>query len=147
MPTYSFLDTNCTLTGPGGSINLGAGAAVADEGITLTANKDINTMVISADGEPMHSLGADKSRTVTIRIQKTSPINQQLSAMYAFQTSSSSNHGQNVITLSNTHIQDVITCRSVAFKRGVPLTYAKDAGLNEWTFDAGIVDPTLGSGA
>jgi hypothetical protein len=144
MATYSFLDFNATLVGPGGSINIGSGSGVADEGITLTANKDINTMSVSADGFVINSLCADKSRTVTLRLLKLSPTNQMLQAMYDFQTSTSSNHGQNVITLTNAQMQDVVTCRQVAFKRAVPLTYAKDAGMNEWTFDAGVVDVTLG---
>jgi hypothetical protein len=144
MSTYSFLNTNCAIVGPGGSINLGAGAAVADEGITLEPNSDINGMEISADGNPMHSLYANKSRTVTVRLQKTSATNQKLAAMFAFQTANAALHGQNTISLANAQTGDAVTCQQVAFKRGVPLTYAKDAGLNEWTFDAGVVDITLG---
>lgn len=144
MSTYSFLGTHCAIVGPGGAINIGAGAAVSDEGITLEPNADINTMVLGADGAVMHSLGADKSRTITVRLLKTSATNQKLAAMYAFQTASAVNHGQNTITLVNNDTQDAVTCQFVAFKRGVPLTYAKDAGINEWQFDAGIVDFTLG---
>jgi hypothetical protein len=144
MSTFSFLNTLCSITGPGGSINLGAGAAVADEGITLEPNDDINVMTVGADGAVMHSLGANKSRTITVRLLKTSPTNQKLAAMYAFQTASAANHGQNTISLANNQTQDMITCQQVAFKRGVPLTYAKDGGICEWQFDGGIVDVTLG---
>ena len=144
MSTYSFLNTYCALVGPGGSISLGSGAGVADEGITIEPNAEINTMTIAADGAVMHSLGANKSRTVTVRLLKTSPVNAQLAALYAFQTASAVNHGVNTITIANTQTQDIITCRHVAFKRGVPLTYAKDGGMNEWTFDVGKCDETLG---
>lgn len=145
MSTYSFLDVHAALTGPGGSINLGQGAAVSEEGITIEAAEDIDGMVVAADGTPMHSLHANKSGTVTVRLLKTSPINAKLSALYAFQTASAANHGQNVISLTNSQTNDSVTCQKVAFKRGVPLTYAKDGGMNEWTFNAGIIDRTLGS--
>lgn len=143
--TYSFLDTNCAIVGPGGAINLGSGAGNAEEGITIEANEDINTLTIGADGTPMHSLSANKSGVVTVRLLKTSPVNKKLAALYALQTASASLHGQNTITLATTYTQDVITCRSVAFKKATGLTYAKDAGMNEWAFDAGIIDRALGA--
>lgn len=145
MATYSFLDVNAALVGPGGSINLGQGSASAEEGITIEANEDINTMTIGADGATMHSLSANKSGTITVKLLKTSPVNSQLSLMYAFQTANPASHGNNVITLATTLGQDVVTCQKVAFKRATPLTYAKDGGTNEWAFDAGIIDRTLGS--
>jgi hypothetical protein len=145
MSTYSFLDTNCSIVGPGGAINLGQGAAVAEEGITIEASDDIDTMTVAADGTPMHSLHANKSGTITVRLLKTSPANQKLAQLYAFQTASAVNHGQNTLSLSNSNTQDAITCRLVGFKKAVPLTYAKDGGLNEWTFNAGIIDRALGS--
>ncbi len=145
MSTYSFLDVHAALVGPGGAINLGQGAAVAEEGISIEPAEDIDGMVIAADGTPMHSLHANKSGTVTVRLLKTSPVNALLSALYAFQTASAANHGQNVLTLANSHTNDTITCQQVAFKRATPLTYAKDAGMNEWTFNAGIIDRTLGN--
>ena len=144
MSTYSFLNTYCTLSGPGGEINLGAGAATTDEGITFEPNEDINHMDIAADGSVMHSLGANKSRTATVRLQKTSATNQKLSALYALQTANPKNHGVNTISLANPTTGDAITCQQVAFKRGVPLTYARKGDMNEWTFDVGIFDDTLG---
>ena len=145
MATYSFLDVKAALVGPGGALNLGQGAANAEEGITIEPTEDVDTMTVGADGTPMHSLHADKSGTVTVRLLKTSPVNQKLSQMYAFQTASSSNHGQNTISLSNSHSQDFITCQQVAFKRAPNLTYAKEGGMNEWVFNAGIIDRTLGA--
>lgn len=147
MSTYSFLNVNAAMVGPGGAVNLGQGAAAAEEGISVEPTENIDTMTIGADGTPMHSLHADKSGTVTIRLLKTSPVNEKLAQMYAFQTASAKNHGQNTITISNNHMQDVITCQQVAFQKAPPLTYAKEGGTNEWTFNAGIIDRTLGSAA
>ncbi|MCE6957462.1 DUF3277 family protein, partial [Acinetobacter baumannii] len=73
MSTYSFMDTQCTLASDDGVIDLGYGAGVADEGITIAMAGDANTMTIGADGEGMHSLSANKSGTVTVRLLKTSP--------------------------------------------------------------------------
>lgn len=147
MATYSFIDTNASLVGPGGSINLGQGAATAKEGITITANEDIDAMTIAADGTPMHSLHANKSGVVTVRILKTSPVNQKLMQMYNLQTSSSSLHGQNTFSLSNSNLQDSVVARLAAFKKAPDLTYAEEGGLIEWTWNAGYVDRALGSNA
>lgn len=145
MTTYSFLNVNASIVGPGGAINLGQGSGAADEGITIEATSEISTMHIAADGTPMHSLHADKSGTVTVRLIKTSPVNQKLAQMYAFQTSSGANHGQNTISISNSYTQDSITCQSCAFKKAPNITYAKEGGLIEWTFNAGIIDRSLGA--
>lgn len=147
MVTYSFLDTNCAITGPGGSVNLAAGAAVAEEGIEITPTGDINTMTIGADGSAMHSLHANKSGHIKVILLKTSPVNQQLSLMYATQTAAGASHGQNTISLSNTLTGDVITCQVVAFKKAPDLKFGMEGGTNNWEFDAGIVDRTLGNGA
>lgn len=144
MGTYSFLDNKCSLVGPGGSVNLASGASAAEEGITITATEDVNTMTIGADGEGMHSLHANKSGEVVVRLLKTSPVNQQLSQMYALQTASSANHGQNSMTLSNTQIGDFITMRQVAFRKAPDLTYAKDGQIVEWNFHAIKIDRALG---
>jgi hypothetical protein len=143
--TYSFLNTNCALVGPGGAINLGAGSGAAEEGITIEATNDIDTLTIGADGTPMHSLHADKSGKITIRLLKTSPVNQRLSQMYAFQTATAANHGQNTLSLANSVTQDSITCQFVAFMKAPTLNYVKDGGFNEWVFSAGIIDRTLGA--
>ena len=143
--TYSFLDVHAAITGPGGAISLGSGAGNAEEGITIEPTGDINTMTIGADGTPMHSLHADKSGKVTVKLLKTSPINAKLSLMYAFQTSSGANHGQNTLLISNIATGDIITCRAVAFEKAPSINYAKDGGMNEWAFSAGIIDRTLGT--
>lgn len=144
MATYSFQDVQATLVGAGGVINLGNGAAVSDEGITIAMAGDKNTMVIGADGEGMHSLHADKSGTVTVRLLKTSPTNAKLQALYLAQTASSALHGQNVIVITNPQSGDVTTARSCAFKKKPDLVYAKEGGMMEWTFDALKIDTVLG---
>ena len=145
--TYSFLDTNVTMSGPGGSVNLGAGAAVAKEGITFTATSEINKMDIGADGKGMHSLHADKSGNVVVKLLKTSPMNSALNQMYISQTSSASLHGQNHITLNNPATGDNVTCEGVAFKKAPDLTYAEDGGTNDWEFHAIAITRTLGNGS
>ena len=145
MSTYSFLDVNCSIIGPGGAINLGQGAAVTDEGITIDPAEDIDTLTIAADGTPMHSLHANKSGTITVRLLKTSPANQKLAQLYAFQTASGVNHGQNTMSLTNNNTQDAVTCQQVAFKKAPPLTYGKEGVPVEWVFSAGRIDRALGA--
>lgn len=145
MTTYSFLDVQANISGPGGSVNLGNGAAVAEEGITVEMAGDKNTMTIGSDGQGMHSLHADKSGTVTVRLLKTSPVNAQLMAMYDLQTSDPSLHGKNIITINSPRIGDNNGCREVAFKKKPPMVYAKEGGINEWVFDAIKIDTILGT--
>ena len=142
--TYSFLEINAALVGPGGVINLGNGAGAAEEGITIEPASDINTMTIGADGSGMHSLHADKSGTITVRLLKTSPINAQLMAMYSFQTAAATSHGQNTITLNDAARGDVVVAQQCAFAKAPSLSYGKEAGFNEWSWHAVSIDRVLG---
>ena len=146
MATYSFLNCVAALVGPGGAISIGSGAGVSDEGITLSPTNDRDTQVIGADGSVMHTLNADKSGTLVVRLLKTSPTNAQLSLMFALQTVSSALHGQNVITIRDSARGDVATARQVAFKKLPVLSYTKAGAMQEWEFNAGVVDVLLGSG-
>lgn len=66
MKTYSFLDVNCGMIGPGLAVDLSTGAGLAQEGISFAWNADINTTTIGADGLGMQTLKADKSGTITV---------------------------------------------------------------------------------
>ena len=142
---YSFLEVQAAIAGPGGTFNLGNGSGAAEEGITIemTAEKDI--MTIGADGTSMHSLSADNSGMITVRLLKTSPVNAQLQAMYDAQKLDLSLWAQNVITISNTNSGDSVGCRSVAFKKLPNNVYAKEGGMNEWEFNAGAIDTLFGT--
>lgn len=146
MPSYSFLDVVATIAGPGVAANLGAGAAVAEEGITIEPVEDKNVMTIGADGKGQHSLVASDAVTVTIRVLKTSPLNAILMAAYDFQSASSALWGQNVMTIANTGNNDVTLIQAAAFKKKPAITYAKEAGMNEWVFDAIKGNTVLGAG-
>lgn len=146
MATYSFQDVVAAISGVGGSINLAAGAGVAEEGITIESMEDKSVMTIGADGAGMHSLVANEASSVTIRLLKTSPVNKQLQEMYNQQTKSSANHGKNTITVRDAVRGDNITLTEVAFKKRPIVTYAKEGGLMEWTFDAIKTTAVLGSG-
>jgi len=135
MKAYSFLDTSASIVGPGGVVNIGAGAANAEEGITIENVEDKNVMTIGADGQGQHSLVASDACTVTLRLLKTSPVNQQLMIMYDLQSASSALWGQNVIKCDNTALGDVNVIQACAFKKAPALNYAKEGGMIEWVFD------------
>lgn len=145
MPAYSFLDTNFTIAGPGGVVNLAAGAAVAEEGITIEPVEDKNVMTVGADGKGQHSLVASDARKITVRLLKTSPINAALMLMFNLQSASSALWGNNVITGTNSALGDYTVAQQVAFNKVPVLTYAKEAGFNEWVFDAIKADTILGA--
>lgn len=145
MAVYSFLNVNATLAGPGGVINLGAGAANSEEGITIEAVEDKNVMTIGADGQGQHSLIASDACKVTVRLLKTSPINTQLMDMYNFQSVSSALWGQNTFTITDSVRGDLTVAQSAAFNKKPTINYAKEGGFNEWIFDAIKANTVLGS--
>ena len=138
--TYSFKDTNASIVGPGGAFTLTAGAA--EEGITIAMRADKNDLIIGASGAGQHSLRADKSANVTIRLLKNSPTNALLSGMYNLQQTSSTLWGQNIIAVVSS-IGDAITLSGVAFKKQPTVTYAEKGGMNEWEFEAIEVNEIL----
>jgi hypothetical protein len=141
--TYSFLDVTATIVGPGGGFSLGAGAGVAEEGISVDFTSEVNTMAVGADGTGQHTLHADKSGRVTVKLLKTSPTNGALSALLAFQRSSASLHGQNTIVITDMNRGDVITCRQCAFSKSPSVQYAREAGTIDWEFGCISIDMTL----
>ena len=143
--TYSFLNVQATIVGPGGAFNIGQGAGISEEGITIERANDKGTMTIGADGTGMHSLHADKSGTLTVRLLKTSQQNAKLMAMYDLQTASSTLYGQNVITVTDTGSGDSTGCRGVGFKKAPTITYAKEGQMMEWAFNAIAIDSVLGT--
>ena len=142
---YSFLNVVATIAGPGGVLNLAAGAAVAEEGITIEPTEDKNVMTIGADGKGQHSLVASDAATVTVRLLKTSPLNAGLMIMYDLQSASSALWGQNVFTIVDTGRLDATVLQSAAFKKKPTITYAKEGGMMEWTFDAIAANSILGA--
>jgi len=143
--TYSFMDVAASLTGPGGQIDLGYGAAVAEEGITIDPAGDKNTMTIGADGEGMHSMHADKSGTVTVRFLKTSPQNAKLQHLYNAQQLAPALWGNNVIVVRLPRTGEITTARSCAFKKKPSVVYAKVGPMLEWVFDSVKIDTVLGT--
>lgn len=143
---YSFLNVNATIAGPGGVVNLASGAAAAEEGITIEPVEDKNVMTIGADGKGQHSLIASDAVKVTVRLLKTSPVNAALQLMYNLQSASSALWGINVITVVDSGRNDYTAVQGCAFNKRVPLTYAKEGGINEWVFDGIAANSILGSG-
>lgn len=144
--TYSFLDVQAAISGPGGNFPLaGDESGNAEEGVTIEPTGDKNIMTVGADGSVMHSLKGDRSGTVTVRLLKTSTINAALQALYNYQTTSSSRHGQNTITIRDVARGDTITCQKVAFAKNASKTYDGSGGIMEWTFHAGTISALLGA--
>jgi len=135
--TYSFVDTQAAIAGPGGAFSIREGSA--EEGIKVTMRAAKNDLVIGADGFPLHSLRADNSATVTITLLKNSPVNNLLSDMYNLQRLSSPLWGQNQITINNPIIGDLVTLQAVAFAKQPEVVFAEKGGTNTWEFEAGSV--------
>lgn len=146
MKTYSFLDVDATLVGPGGVISLGNGSGPAEEGITVEMTEETDKMVVGADGEGMHSLSGARAGKMTVRLLKTSPVNRQLNQLYNLQRLGSATWGLNVITITDKARGDVIVGQEAAFVKLPTISYGKEAGMIEWEFNCVKVDGSLGAG-
>lgn len=144
MGVYSFLNVVAAIAGPGAAFNLGVGAAVAEEGITIAANEDKNVMVIGADGKGQHTLVASDGGILTVRLLKTSPVNGFLQIAYNLQKQSSALWGQNVITVVDSARLELSLCQSCAFKKKPEIVYDKAGPMIEWIFDSVSIITTLG---
>lgn len=145
MGAYSFLNVVASLVGPGGNVNLGAGAGNAEEGITTSMLEEKGDYKTGADGQIMQSLRASNTGKVTVRLLKTSPTNALLNAMYNAQRINAGLWGQNVIRVADVQRGDVILATQVAFTKQPDVVYAKDGNMMDWEF-VGVVDEILGSG-
>jgi Protein of unknown function (DUF3277) len=146
MATYSFENFSCSIVGPGGSFNLGYGSGNSEEGITFEMIDDKNKMDIGADGQIMNSLRASKAGRVTVRLLKTAPTNALLSALYNFQSASSTLWGQNVIIGVDTARGDLINTSQMSFVKQADIGYAQDGNMNSWVFVGSIDNMLLGTG-
>ncbi len=155
MGTYSFLDVQVSIVGPGinasiegptpGSEQIGSSAGVAKEGVTLAYDEPKTTTTTGADGQIMQNLHAGQTGKITVRLLKTSPINAVLSQAYAAQRGTAANWGQNVIVITNTVSGDQGTGDQMAFEKFPDDTWAEDGNILEWVF-TGVVDNNLGAG-
>ena len=144
-PTYSFIDVNATLTGPGASLLLSE-SGVADEGIDFQYSGEKSSMMTGASGDGMHSLHAGQPGRVVLRLLKVSPLNAALSKLYAAQTASPALHGRNTITLSDAQRGDFATAEQCAFSKHTDGKWAKEGNIQEWVFDSTRITTLLGSG-
>jgi hypothetical protein len=141
MAPYPFDKFQVTITGPSpdGSFSLKLSTSTsAKESITISKGSNSNVMTPGADSV-MHSLIADKFGkfgTATIQILKTSSFYGNLSRLFKQQTSSSSWHGKNTITICDMNGNVVATCEGAAFKK-----HGSDSIYARWMFDVAIIDP------
>ena len=149
--SYSFLDVQASIYGPGGNVSLaGDEAGVEQGGITVTPAGERSKMTVGADGSVMHSLLGDKSGTVSVKLLKTSSVNAALQIMYNLQTTTGAQHGMNTIVIRDVARGDVITrhhlrhrCRGcgVDVQRRVHFLPAGDVAMQftikDKTFDSG----------
>ena len=147
MATYSFLDVNVAITDPAGSFNISPGGGIAEEGVTVAMEGDKTTVVVGCDGTPMTSLHAAQNGTVSVRLQKTSPTNYLMSTLYAQTTGSSANSGNSTITIRNPTRGDTIVCLGCSIKKFPDNINAREGGMLDWVFNAGIINMILGDGS
>jgi Protein of unknown function (DUF3277) len=136
MSAYSFKSVVAGMVGPSLVLNLGDGASVSEEGITIAPNEDKNVMTIGADGNGQHTLVVSDGGILTLRYLKTSPTNGFLQLAYNFQKANPAFWGQNIFTVVDTNRKENTTAQACAFKKKPDVVYDKAGPMMEWTFDA-----------
>lgn len=143
---YSFANIVAAITGLAGSFSIGSSAGSAEEGITYRMTEEKTTTTTGAGGDIMHSLHASQTGEIMIRLLKTSPVNAQLSALYAIEKTQSGLWGKDTITIQDVVRGDVITGILMAFTKFPDGGFSKEGPpTQEWGF-RGIIDVQLGSG-
>lgn len=145
MSTYSFLNVQASVSGPGLTAQIGSNSGAAKDGLSTSFDEAKNTITTGADGSIMTSLRASMTGKITIRLLKTSPLNAVLSAAFNFQRVSSANAGQNNLRVVDKARGDVVTGRQMAFEKFPDNVWSEEGNTLEWTF-IGIVNETLGPG-
>lgn len=143
--TYSFLDVQATLIGPGGSFDLKS-AGLADEGIRITAANPKNVRTMGASGNGMHTLVASDAADAEMSFLKTAPANGVLSYLFNFQKQSSSYWGQNQLTIQNPATGDSITLLGGAFSKTADNAYQTQGNILVWKFEFLSRSDILGNG-
>ncbi len=144
---YSFVQNTLTVSGPNGSFTLGGpDTAAADEGFSWSYAE--NEQAGGADGSAMNSFNANLRGKLTVRLQKVSPVNKQLSDLFsADRANLGVNWGQNVFTHRDVIRGDLIVGVQGAFTKFPNINVPKIAGTIEWEFDIGQIDASLGPGS
>jgi hypothetical protein len=158
MGTYSFLNFQLSIVGPGlnavlgqgtpgaiGGAQIGSNSGAAKEGVSVAFDEDKIGVVTGADGSIMTSLHATQTGTITVRLLKTSPINAVLSQAYNFQRQSSGSTGQNVIRGVDKVRGDTVSGVQMGFVRFPDNEWGEEGNTLVWTFK-GIVRESLGVG-
>jgi hypothetical protein len=145
MSTYSFLNIQASVQGPGLAAQIGSNSGAAKDGLSTAFDEDKTSVTTGADGSIMTSLRASMTGRITIRLLKTSPINAVLNAAFNFQRSSAANTGQNNLRVVDKARGDVVTGRQMSFVKHPDNVWSEEGNILEWTF-IGIVNETLGAG-
>jgi hypothetical protein len=135
--TYSFKDTSGSLTNPvllspivfAGEIGMGQ--------FTITMHTERTTLDTAADGTVMPSYIAGDSGDVTIEIQQTSQLHQELLSLYnllkiAADSGNVSSWAASQLTLRNLVDGSQHILSGVSFSKIPPKTYASQGGKINW---------------
>jgi hypothetical protein len=145
MGTYSFLNVQANIVGPGLTAQIGSASGAAKDGLSTAFEEDKVGVTTGADGSIMTSLHASMTGRITVRLLKTSPINAVLNAAFNFQRASSANTGQNTIRVVDKVRGDVVTGRQMAFVKHPDNVWSEEGNVLEWNF-IGILNEVLGVG-
>lgn len=110
--------------------------------VTAERTSDTYTKSTGADGRTTRVKQNDKSGSITITLQQTSPSNNHLSAIMVLDESS----GEGIVPVT---IKDILSSSLIAssyawVKKPPASPYAKENSNREWVFDCAVLEMFIG---
>lgn len=148
--SYSFAENYITITLPqalGGNTYVIGGY---EEGSDITVNRanPVWTLKESPDGKFMTRVkNSSKSHTVVFTLMSTSPANDVLGAIAAYDASRNDDAGMFTCTFANKTGRDVFTSNQAFIVTPETHNYGADSTTREWTIHLPNADSTIGGSA
>lgn len=127
MRRYSFQDTVMILNG----VEI-VGWADGDDVLEIKRREDSLSDVIGAAGDMMVSIGADRSGSITFKLQQTSPSNQYLNALMELQEAAGSIFVPVFARFQDTYRQDYASGTSGYITKPADMTRGTKGQTQEW---------------
>lgn len=135
--TYDFKQVACIL---GGQIL--TGFAEGDDAIKVEYDNEEFGLTVGADGEATRSKSNNRSATVTLKFQKTSPSNDILNGF--LQADRLSNGGIQPFACKDNNGREVHAAESMWIQKAPPASHGANAGTMEWVLRTSFMVSTFG---
>lgn len=116
-----------------------------DSFISIAPNADMSTIQVGADGEVARSLGTNRTCTVTLSLQQTSPSNDVLSAL--IDVDAVTGGVLFPVTVQDLLGRSIFVASQGWISRRPTIAFGREAGNREWTILTGAASVWFSGGS